>query len=122
MSIITQFDGKAIEELNPAEVASCLTEHAFFQFMESGRAGLADSAVDVLDTFKHLTAQRIRNRGATPAAMSEQEHGALLTLATQRMVSGFIESGSKGLRAAIVEVQQMVNNSLTPQMPTSSSN
>jgi hypothetical protein len=107
--ILRNIDGEEIQEVDFHGFVDFFTEHLFFKFMEGGRATLLSGYKDLVDTSFYRAEQiYFSNHRKEKVYGSPLEklklYDAVYNDGMQRVVNGFIKSGTDGMRTAIFQV------------------
>lgn len=102
-----------VEKVLYEDIHKFFVEYAFFMFMEKGRKGLEQAAVDAIDNFSVQIRATGWNQKATTFQWENIPKGDSEKLAkrgTTYLVDGFIREGSKGLESGMQYIHTMMAN------------
>jgi len=101
----TMIDDQPIHEVAFDKFVGFFTEHLFFKFMDSGRNGMVAGYKDLVDNTFFRAEQIYADRGQAPKRFKDQTlYDAIYNDGLQRVIDGFIKSGTEGMRTAIFMV------------------
>jgi hypothetical protein len=109
--ILRNIDNQELQDLDFNVFVDFFTEHLFFKFMDGGRESLVAGYKDLVDTsFYRAERVFIKNHSKgknvkcdVPLVQTELYEG-VYNYGLQRVVSGFIKSGTSGMREAVFMV------------------
>jgi hypothetical protein len=110
MAKFLAINGKPLWENEMSDFVDFFTQHIFFKFMDSGREGMREGVLDLIDTSVARTIEGVtaRNIGSRQSQIERQEKLASDAMRKQlfdenlpRIMNRFIISGTKGLREAV---------------------
>lgn len=104
----THINEQPIADLTLDELYAFFHEHAFFKFMDSGRAGLVMAADDMIDNF--VTWIQHKGSFGRGKLLKEIPHDGYLKLRARsqiELVNGLITQGSEGIRFAVNQIYLM---------------
>jgi hypothetical protein len=117
MAKFVTINDTALSEIQMSDYADFFTQHIFFKFMESGRAGMDQGVRDLIDTSLArviepiqvntdktpdlVTAELKARRKRADKLVSDEMFKKLYDWNMPRIMSAFINGGTKEMRSAI---------------------
>jgi hypothetical protein len=100
MAKFLAINGKPLWENEMSDFVDFFTQHIFFKFMDSGREGMREGVLDLIDTSVARTIEGVtaRNIGSRQSQIERQEK---FDENLPRIMNRFFISGTKGLREAV---------------------
>jgi hypothetical protein len=103
--IFLKINDKELNELTLDEMADFFMGHIFFKFMDSGRAGLREGVVDLVDNICQRSLDRTKNKTAraersaylNPEFCKQAVNEYLLDVTNE-----FVNRGTSGIRRSVV--------------------
>ena len=102
-------NNKKVADLDfKTEFVPFFVDRIFMKFMDTGRRGIQDAAIDLINNMYEF----MKNRIPTTGQFSNEQYQTLEHVVTRELIDAFIRDGSKGLTSAIYSVNMIVMSTM----------